>query len=123
MKLGTCYGAFTYVASNYEMVCFESEIGKKYFLPTYGKYGYLYLLKFLVEEWNDKDIITKNITNKFEERINRYTEERVVLYNTTKCPCCKSCNNFVNERNDVNKESINWLKLDILKLEKDTYNL
>jgi len=107
---------YDYMELNYELVCFKDEVGKKYFLPTYGKYGYLYLLERLVDEWNENDRITKMVTEKFERKLNEITRYSVTLCNRVSCPVCKQCNVFVAKRNIIKNGSINWLKIDVSKL-------
>ena len=44
-RCNDCNNQFSeFMPFNYELVCFEDEVGKKYFLPTYGDFGYLDLL-------------------------------------------------------------------------------
>lgn len=107
---------YDYMELDYELVCFKDEVGKKYFLPTYGKYGYLYLLEKLVDEWRPNDTITKNITEKFEKKINEVTQYKVTLSYMAECPSCKKCNVFINKRNTIVKGPINWLKINVSKL-------
>lgn len=107
---------YDYMELNNELVCFKDEVGKKYFLPTYGKYGYLYLLEKLVDEWSPNDTITKNITERFEKKINEVTQYKVTLSYRVECPFCKKCNVFINKRNTIVKGPINWLKIDVSKL-------
>lgn len=112
-----CNNQFSdYMALNYELVCFEDEVGKKYFLPTYGEYGYLYLLERLVDEWSANGKITKKITEEFERKINQVTQQNVILCNRVRCPFCKRYNVFIDKRNTIVKGPINWLKIDISKL-------
>lgn len=112
-----CNNQFSdYMALNYELVCFEDEVGKKYFLPTYGKYGYLYLLEILVDEWSANDKITKKITEEFERKINQFTQQNVTFCNRVRCPLCKRYNVFIDKRNTIVKGTINWLKIDISKI-------
>lgn len=98
---------------NYELVCFEDEVGKKYFLPTYGKYGYLDLLDKLVEQWHYNENITKNIVEKFERKLNEITQLKVSMVDGVRCPFCKSENIFICKRNTLEKYPVNWLKIDI----------
>lgn len=107
---------FDYMPLNYELVCFEDEVGRKFFLPTYGKYGYLYLLEKLVDEWTANGKITKDVTEKFEKKLSRITQHNVTIYGKVKCPFCNKHNIFINERNVLVKSHINWLKIDISKL-------
>ena len=59
-RCNDCNNQFSeFMPFNYELVCFEDEVGKKYFLPTYGDFGYLDLLNKLVEQWNYNENITK----------------------------------------------------------------
>lgn len=69
-----------YLPTNYELVCFSTENGEKRFLPTYGKYGYLYLLSKLVDEWREDDEITKEISDKFETEIQKLIPYKVTLF-------------------------------------------
>lgn len=107
---------YDYMELNYELVCFRDEVGKKYFLPTYGKYGYLYLLEKLVDEWSAKDEISKKISDKFEKELNKFTQNKVKINGRVECPFCKKCNVSINKRNTIAKGPINWLKIDISNL-------
>ncbi len=112
-----CNSQFSdYMALNYELVCFEDEVGKKYFLPAYGEYGYLYLLGIWIDGWSANDKITKKVTEEFERKINQVTKQNVVLCNKVRCPFCKGDNVFIKKRNVIVKAPINWLEIDISKL-------
>ena len=116
-RCNDCNNQFSdYMTLNYELVCFEDVVGKKFFLPTYGIYGYLYLLEDLVDEWNANDKITKNVTEKFEKKLSEITQHDVTIYNKVRCPFCKKYNVFINKRNTLVNCPINWLKINISKI-------
>ena len=100
------------IPADYELVSFVLPDEEKVFLPTYGENGYLYLLKRLVPEWNEKDDITPGISRLFEERINQYTPYKVQTYNKTKCPKCKSEDITISARALMKNASIRWIKID-----------
>lgn len=102
---------------NYELVCFEDEAGEKYFLPIYGKYGYLDLLDQFVEQWNHNEDITKKIVDKFERKLNEITELKVSMVDSVRCPLCKSENISICKRNTLQKYPVDWLKIDIGSME------
>lgn len=102
---------------NYELVCFEDEAGKKYFLPIYGNYGYLDLLDKLVEQWHHNEDITKNIVEKFERKLNEITELKVSMVDSVRCPFCKRENISIYKRNTLQKHPVDWLKIDIESME------
>lgn len=101
---------------NYEMVCFEDEIGEKYFLPTYGKLGYLDLLEKLVPDWNPNERITKLITQRFEEEISKITPNKVSLLQEIKCPICNNHNILICKRTYIENSPVKWLEINIEKL-------
>ena len=108
-----CTKEFTELTpSNYELVCFEDEQAQKYFLPTYGEYGYLHLLKKLVPQWNPKKEITKEITDLFEAELNKITPFNVTLASIGKCPFCRSEDIMVLKRASVLNCPVNRLKID-----------
>lgn len=106
------------ISLNYEMVCFEDNVGDKYFLPTYGENGYLDLLDILVEEWNPNREITKTVTDKFEKRLKEITPFDISLSNKVRCPNCKADDIFICDRNTHLNYPINWLKIDKKKLKE-----
>ena len=95
----------------FDLVCFESNMGAKVFLPTYGKNGYLELLKKIVPEWDEKNEISVGIAKTFEKRLNLYTPYRVEFYNRTKCPQCGSDRVFVEERIPIENYPIKWITI------------
>ena len=108
-----CTKEFTELTpSNYELVCFEDELAQKYFLPTYGEYGYLHLLKKLVPQWNPQKEITKEITDLFEAELNKITPFNVTLASIGKCPFCHSEDIMVLKRASVLNCPVNRLKID-----------
>ncbi len=96
---------------NYESVCFETESGEKFFLPTYGENGYLDLLKKLVPGWNEKDEITAPVCREFIARLNEITPYKVDFQGKTICPGCKSEDIIVVDRCIENECSFKWLEI------------
>lgn len=101
-----------YTTANYELVCFEDKDGKKYFLPSYGKYGYLDLLEKLVEGWDYSGEITKSVTEKFERKLKEITPYDVFLFHRVRCPKCKTTDIFICKRNTLLNHPIKWMKID-----------
>ena len=113
-RCNDCNNQFSeFMPFNYELVCFEDEVGKKYFLPTYGDFGYLDLLNKLVEQWNYNENITKKIVEKFEKKLSEITEHKVSMVDDVRCPFCKSEKISICKRNTLEKYPVNWLKIDI----------
>lgn len=113
-RCNDCNNQFSeYTTLNYELVCFEDEVGKKYFLPTYGKYGYLDLLENLVDGWDLNEKITKKVAEEFEKKLNKFTQHKVTMFDRVRCPYCKKDNVFIRKRNTLANCPINWLKIDI----------
>jgi len=116
-KCNKCNFEFSeYTPLNYELVCFEDKDGKKYFLPTYGKYGYLDLLGKLVEGWNSDEMITQSVTEKFEMKLKEITPHDLSLFHKVKCPNCKTDEISICNRNTLLDYPINWLKIDTEKI-------
>ena len=105
-----------YISQDYELVCFEDETGIKYFLPTYGEYGYLDLLEKMIDEWNPRERITKMVTERFVEKLNELTQSKVSLLQKVKCPICHSYDIFVCKRVTIENHPIQWLKIDTNKI-------
>lgn len=95
------------------MICFEGEDDKKYFLPTYGKYGYLDLLDRLVDKWNPNEEITKSVAVEFEKKLNKIVQHNVTMFTRLRCPLCKKDNITIVKRDTLLKYPVNWLKIDI----------
>jgi len=110
---------YEYTASNYELVCFEDADGKKYFLPTYGEYGYLDLLEKLVEDWNAETKITHKVTNEFEAKLNELTPYNITMWHRVKCLSCHSNNVTILKREVLHNHPITWVKIDKKKI-RDT---
>lgn len=103
-----------YMPLNYELVCFKDDVGKKYFLPTFGKYGYLDLLDKLVDEWHPNENITKHIVEQFEKNLDKFTQHKVSMFDSNiQCPFCKNNNILISKRNTLVNYPVDWLKIDI----------
>lgn len=105
-----------YVALNYELVCFEDERAEKYFLPTYGEYGYLYLLENLIEDWHPNIPITSSVSKKLESKLDKITPYHLSLFQKVKCPTCSSDDVSVIKRTDKKNFPIKWVKIDAHKV-------
>ena len=103
---------YDYIPLNYELVCFIDESDIKYFLPTYGEYGYLDLLEKLVEDWEKDKEITYKVVKKFEEKFKKITPYPVSLFKKTKCPACLNEDVFVIQRESLKNYPVNWIKID-----------
>ena len=97
--------------SNYELVRFKTQSDKYVFLPTYGKNGYIELLKKLVKEWTENKTITPIITKKFEFELNKYTPYKIVFRNIILCPKCNNKIKVLDRQTEIN-EQIEWIKID-----------
>ena len=106
-------------AADYELVCFENNEGEKIFLPSYGKYGYLYLLKKLVKGWDNRHSITKSVTDEFEKKLANFTPYRVSLFQKIKCPNCKSFDIHVSQRENLFNFPVKWLEIDTDKCDTE----
>lgn len=106
-----------YTPLNYELVCFIDASGEKYFLPTYGEYGYLYLLEKIVEDWKPSERITMGVIKKFEEKLVEITPHSVSLFQKIKCPACSKGDIMVLERIPIKNYPVNWMKIDIEKVQ------
>lgn len=106
-----------YFPANYELVCFSLEDGKKKFLPTYGKYGYLDLLSKLVDGWKQTDAITKIVLDNFLQKLQKIIPYKVVM-DKTKCTVCGSYNIRVINRQTKLSPKVDWLEIDKDSLEQ-----
>jgi len=100
-----------YFPTNYELVCFSLDDGKKIFLPTYGKYGYLDLLSKLVDGWKQTDAITKIVLDKFLRELQKIIPNKVVM-DKAKCTVCGSYNIRVINRQTKLNLKVDWLEID-----------
>lgn len=105
---------FEYMPLNYELVCFIDELGEKYFLPTYGEYGYLDLLEKIVKNWTPDKEITSRVVKSFEERLEKITPIKVSLFQKVKCPICSKDDVIVIDRTPIKDYPVNWLKIDTI---------
>lgn len=103
---------FDIIPFGYELVSFCVEGGERVFLPTYGKNGYLYLLKELVPEWNENKEINYTIIRLFENRICKYTPYKITTNNKTLCPQCKSDLIKIFKRTTVENYPVKWMEID-----------
>lgn len=103
---------YEYIPLNYELVCFIDEFDRKYFLPTYGQYGYLDLLEKLVEDWEMDKQITYKVVKIFEEKFKKLTPCSVSLFHKIKCPSCSKDDIFVIQREVLKDYPVNWIKID-----------
>lgn len=108
---------YDYIPSNYELVRVVAENGEKYFLPTYGKNGYLDLMQRLVENWNQSDTINRGIVKKFENKILDIIPCKVHISSEVFCPFCNSKKIDVMQRTLKNNHPLKWLKVDLEKLQ------
>lgn len=107
--------AFTFsdiVPTNYELVCFESSTNEKLFIPTYGKNGYLDLLKKLVPDWNGNDEITDNNYQIFLDKLNNFTPYPIYGCSKKACPICQSKSIKVLKRTTKQNYTVKWLEID-----------
>lgn len=106
-----------YITLNYELVCFEDSSKKKYFLPTYGKYGYLDLMEKLVEKWDREQNITNIVLREFEIKLREIVPyDNVSIYQRVRCSKCHSSEITVLEREVLENCPIDWIKIDKNKL-------
>ena len=106
-----------FIPANDELVRFKTISGAYVFLPTYGKNGYLKLLRRLVDDWDYSKEITPVITKQFENEINKYTPYRVFYSNMISCPQCNDARIRVEKRKTELVDSIVWIKVDSVILE------
>lgn len=108
-----CFEFYEYIPLNYELVCFIDKFGEKYFLPTYGKYGYLDLLERLVEDWKPNQQITSKAVKNFEQEFLKIIPNSVSLFQKTKCPTCSKEDVIVIQRESIKNYPVKWMKIDI----------
>lgn len=102
-----------YVPANYELVCFSLNDHEKRFLPTYGKYGYLDLLGKLVVGWSQNDRITKEISDRFEQELQKIVPYKVKMNKTQCCTLCGSNKIQIMQRSFRQDIEVNWLEIDV----------
>ncbi|MBR4915203.1 MAG: hypothetical protein IKZ42_07995 [Clostridiales bacterium] len=100
------------VPGNYELVQMIAIPGKKVFLPTYGKNGYLDLMKRFVPEWDGKSELTNAMASKFENLIKEHTPYGIFMDCSVGCPECSSKDLTVTERTTEQNFPIEWVTLD-----------
>lgn len=103
--------------ADYELVCFESEDGRQFYLPTYTRLGYLDLLNRLVPEANAADnVITPEVVGVFEQRLQAITPTKVRLAGLPRCPGCGSKNAAVEKRTTLLNPPVERLKINTVPL-------
>lgn len=108
-----CFEFYEYIPLNYELVCFTDKFDKKYFLPTYGEYGYLDLLEKLVEDWKPNQKITSTVVKNFEQELKKITLHSVSLFRKIKCSACSKDDVIVLQRESIKNYPVKWMKIDI----------
>lgn len=107
-----CFEFCEYIPLNYELVCFKDEFDEKYFLPTYGEYGYLDLLEKIVEDWKPNQQITNKVVKSFEQKFSQITPYSVSLFQKIRCPTCSKDDVIVIQRQSIKNYPVNWIKID-----------
>lgn len=116
-KCNTCDFEFDeYTSLNYELVCFIDELGEKFFMPTYGEYGYLDLLEKIVEDWKPNERITRKVVKKFEEKLVNITPRPMTVFQKIQCPICSSDDIIIIKRTTLKNYPVNWVKIDMEKI-------
>lgn len=117
-KCNKCrYEFLEYIPSNYELVCFVDNDGEKYYMPTYGEFGYLDLMERLVGDWTKKQTITPKVVEKFEKEFIKVLPFSVSMLKKVKCPTCYMEDIKVVKRRDINNYPIKWIKIDVESIE------
>lgn len=110
----TCNEVFlAHIPNDYELVQFICSDGKKRYLPTYGKYGYLFLLPYLVDGWSPNKTITQKVSNTFTAKLSEVCPYKVRFFNMSQlqCPYCGSINNSVQGEKIYRNVAVDWIEI------------
>lgn len=109
-----CGEAFTeYIPNDYELVQFMCGDGKKRYLPTYGRYGYLSLLSNLVDGWTPNQPITPKISGALTARLSELCpyEVRLTDRSQLRCPRCGGAKISIRKEAVVNNLCVDWIEI------------
>ncbi len=119
-KCNNCSMEFEFLLpnGNYLVKYEEVEGFETRWLPTYGKGGYLDLMKKLLPDFDERDEITVQIGKRFNELLQsrielspRGSKFTLARYKPT-CPNCKSVDLITLEEEILASPEVEWLRID-----------
>lgn len=107
-----CGHRFTeYAPLGGELACFDGEDGNRYFLPVYGRHGYLELMERLMPERNPAKPILPDTVDEFLRRLCAVTAVR--LSSAPARPCCPQCGGktVCEKRTTLHNHPVAWVSI------------
>lgn len=102
-----------HIPNDYELVQLVCNDGKKRYLPTYSKYGYLFLLPHLVDGWSASKTITQKVSDTFISKLSELCPYKVRLSGTSQlqCPHCRSRRISIQEEKICHNVAVDWIEI------------
>ncbi len=111
---GCAHRFIEYAPSNCELVCFDGEDGQRYFLPVYGRNGYLELMKKLIPERDMRKPVYPDAASEFVRRLRNVTTVCLSSPKTPpRCPICCSTKTTCAQRTVLHNHPVLWVSIDL----------
>jgi len=109
-----CAHQFTeYAPLNYELAYFDGEDGQRYFLPVYGRNGYLELMEKLMPERDLSKPVLPDSASEFMRRLCDVTNVRLISPQMQPyCPMCGSTKTTCEQRTVLHNHPVSWVSID-----------